>query len=430
MVLKRDCTALLAGLTLAACAGAAQASDLGPFRIGMTFEEARAAAPKARWAETRSDYTQKVIELEGRNAFKLDGLAFHVTLKPLAYGAYDLAAVYSVERGARRAGCEAAVHVVAKALEPRFGRLGPLTPLSAEERGGLPLGFDLLSMFEQLEPVTVGQGSRVEVFQAADTDNTRWLTGRRDDGLTILVGGRYIDRDTPMWPTSCVVAAHIISMPPRPATDWVDVATLRSRPEPTRGARWRSFRGQAALPAAPADVEVTCEVHRRTARLSACRAPDGVTEALGKPAAYQANGLRLDAATLDPDTDVPLHVKLTVRVDPADAATPAPPPGQVALKPTDVVWTARPSAEDFTRSYPDRAQRMELAARITMLCRIGSGGELTCPSTTIQTVEGEEGSFDTWPERMEPLYRAGPTLIDGSPSNGRWVTLVFNLTPS
>ena len=428
---RLDVFARLAGLALTVCAWPAAASDIGPFRVGMTFDEARAVAPKAKWTETLSRYTQKVLELEGRNAFKLDGMTFHVNLKPLPYGAYDLAAFHTVERSARRSECEAAFGLTIRALEPRFGPLGPVTPLSEAERGRLPIGYDMLPvLFDRHEPVAMGGQSRVEVFQAGATGNTRWLSGRREGDLTVIVAGRYIDRDAALWPTSCVVTARIISTPPRPATEWVDVASLRAPPEPPRGARLLSFRGLATLPSAPTNVEVTCQVSRQTARLSACKAAPGVAEPLAVPAARQANGLRLDAPGIDPDSDIPLEAKLTVRIDPADAVAPSPPAGQATLSIADVAWAQRPTPADLQRYYPVRALRMEIAARVTMICEIGAGGALSCTSTLVQTAEGQEEMFVDWAAKVEQLFRAGPTLVDGSPATGRWVTLVFNLAPA
>jgi hypothetical protein len=76
-----------------------------------------------------------------------------------------------------------------------------------------------------------------------------------------------------------------------------------------------------------------------------------------------------------------------------------------------------------------RAVRRDIAARITVLCRIEDGGELVCPRTTVQTVEGEDAMFQTWGETVETLFRAAPALADGRAAAGRWVSLNFVLKP-
>jgi len=416
-----------AGLLLLT-AGESRAADLGPFSLGMTFEQARAASPKAKWSDVQSDRTGRVVEIEGREAFKLGNYPFRIGLRPLAYGGYRMDAVHTVERGARRDGCQAVVSALAQALEPRFGPLGPMTPLSDSETGGLPIGFDLLSMMETRGPVAVGQGSRAEVFQAGDTDNTRWITGRRDAGMSVLIGGRYIDRDTAMWPTSCVVSVRIISMPPRPDFEMFDVARLATPlAPPPLSVRRRSFADLPQLPATAADVEVVCDVERRFGQLRHCKAAAGVDERLAKPASWQAERLRLDPADLDPDNDTPLRAKLTVRVDPADAVMPGPPAGETPLVASNVVWEKQPSGADISRYYPDRALRMEVSARIAVLCRIEANGDLGCPNTTVTAPAEHAELFDNWGEVVERLYHAAPRLGDGTPSAGRWVRLTFNL---
>jgi hypothetical protein len=40
---------------------------------------------------------------------------------------------------------------------------------------------------------------------------------------------------------------------------------------------------------------------------------------------------------------------------------------------------------------------------------------------------GQEAAFDGWCDRVAGLYRASPALVDGQPSEGRWVALSYNL---
>lgn len=408
-------------------AAEAQTGDLGPFRLGMSFEEARAAAPDAAWSDIPSPYTHDTVALEGKAALRLGGHDFDITLTPLSYKAYRLEAVHSVEEGdATESACRAALVAAADALAARFGALGAITPLSDAEQGALPIGFQTLSLWGPAQPAAIGQASRFEMFRRPGTGSVLWLAGRRAEGMTILVGGRYLDRNSPMSPSSCVVSARISAQPPRPAFEWLDVASLQAPPKPSMVARRHSFDGLAGLPQGSARVEIACDVDRPTGRLSKCQAGSAVAEALARPAERQGDRVTLQSPALDPDKDVPLRVRLTLLVDPADAVPP-PPPGEPILKPTDVVWARRPSGEELSSRFPDRANRLGLSARIDVLCRMEAGGELFCPKTTVATAAGEEATFQTWGETVETLFRAAPALANGEAAAGRWVTLNFVL---
>ncbi len=123
-----------------ALAAEGQASAIGPFSFGMSFADARAAAPRAEWRETSSRYTSKPIEIDGRNAFRVGGLSFDVNLKPLAHGGYRVRIVNAVDgRRASEKRCAETLAIVVNAVEARFGALVPVTPLSDTEDGGLPI---------------------------------------------------------------------------------------------------------------------------------------------------------------------------------------------------------------------------------------------------------------------------------------------------
>ena len=418
--------ALALGSTLCRAAETAT-GDLGPFRLGMSFEEARAAAPGAAWSEIPSRFTQETVALEGKTALRLDGQAFDITLTPLSYKAYRLEAVHSEQGdGARESSCRSALVAAADALAARFGALGAITPLSEVEQGALPIGLQTLSLWGPAQPVTIGKASRFDMFRPPGTGDVIWLAGRRAEGLTILVGGRYLDRHNPIWPSTCVVSARIGAQPPRPAFEWLDLAGLQAPPKPSIVARRHSFDGLASLPQASGHVEIACDVDRPTGRLSECQATNGVAEVLARPAERQGDRITLQTPSQDPDKDVPLRIRLTLRIDPADAIPP-PPPGEPILKPTDIVWARRPSGEDLSSHFPDRANRLGLSARIDVLCRMEADGELFCPKTTVAAAAGEEATFQTWGETVETLFRAAPTLTNGAAAAGRWVTLTFVL---
>lgn len=425
------CAVLLVPVLLASPSGAQEAAngDLGPFRLGMSFAEARAVGPRAKWSETLSRYTGKPVELEGKDALKLGGLKFDVSLRPLAYDGYRIDFIRFVERGvASEQECFEMFAVAAQALESRFGPLGPMRPLTQDETGGLPVGFAALSYANISPPDASDTG--VESFHSDETSTAMWLGGRRRDGLSVVVGGQYFGRASPLAPPlSCVVGGRLRSLPPRPAFEFVDLARLPRPLAPTLPSRRRSFAGLQPSPSAAANVEVVCEVRREWGQVSNCKAAEGLVGSLATAAERQGNTLSVDASALDPDNDVPLRLRLTLLIDPADAKPFAPPEGMTPLRTSEVAWLQQPTGAEIARLYPDRAVRMDLSARITILVRIGADGGLTCMDENV-FAGGQEATFDGWCDRVVGLYRSSPTLVDGHPSEGRWVALSYNLTLS
>src|SRR3972149_2129623 len=86
--------ALTAMCALATSAGAQVASKIplavGPFTIGMSLAELRAAAPQAVWEDKKSLLTNKVIGLRGYNAMQIGAWTFSVEATPGYYSAYEL----------------------------------------------------------------------------------------------------------------------------------------------------------------------------------------------------------------------------------------------------------------------------------------------------------------------------------------------------
>jgi len=407
-----------------------QASGIGPFRFGMSFADARAAAPRAKWAETLSRYTDKPVELDGRNALRIGGLSFDVNLRPLAHGGYRVRIVYA-EDGARASQkrCLEALAMVADNLEVRFGALVPMTPLSDSEDGGLPVGFQTLADSGDSTIMGVGNGSHAQVFKPERTGTTMWLMGQRREDLNIVAGARFLDQTSPLWPSTCVVTAQLTSLPPRPAFDLLDLSSMPSAPTPSIPSRRRSFSGLPTLPSKAAKVEISCKVSRLSGNVSECRAADGSDARLAKAAERQGDDLAFSPTVLDPDSDIPLRLRAVLLIDPADSRPFTLPSGVTLLKMNEVAWAKRPRGEDIAPLYPDRAMRMGLAARLSLLCQIVADGSLMCADVTVDTAPGQEATFEGLGDKISGLFRAETKLINGEAAVGRWVQMTFALNP-
>ncbi len=421
--------AALLGLTLAAAA--APRGDLGPFRFGMSFEEARAAAPGCAWSEVFSTRTYRPIGVNGGGALQLRGHVFDVTLTPLAYAGYRIEAQLSrTESPVGAAGCQDAVTALASDLEARFGPLGSVsaTPLAPDVVAALPLGLEIAAAQRPTRVISAGRASRLDAFEPQGVRNVMWLGSRRAGDVSVVVGGRYVDVSNPILPQTCVAFARVASLPPRPPFEWLDLAQMRPQPRLSPAERHHSFDGMATLPARPVSVDLTCDVDRAAGRLLRCKLDDNVPAELARPAASQADGLRLDVAQLDPDRDIPLRTRVQLLLDAADRRPETPPSGTKLLTRDQVAWARQPRPEEMSRYYPDRAQRMNVAARVTMACEIEADGSLVCPRTRVGLTGDDTYGFERFGRIAERIYQAAQSLADGTPSAGHWVTLSFNFS--
>ena len=90
-------------------------------------------------------------------------------------------------------------------------------------------------------------------------------------------------------------------------------------------------------------------------------------------------------------------------------------------------WLRKPTPEDVSRYYPERAQRLNVEGRATISCTVSAQGTLTSCSVTEETPSDQ--GFGDAAMRMSKLFKMKPQTKDGSPVSGGTVRipLVFKL---
>lgn len=93
---------------------------------------------------------------------------------------------------------------------------------------------------------------------------------------------------------------------------------------------------------------------------------------------------------------------------------------------TNPVWLSRPGAREFERFYPPRALDRGREGRVTLDCRVGVSGALSC-AVARETPEG--WGFGAAALKIAPSFRIAPRMEDGRPTEGGTVRvdLTFNL---
>jgi acetylornithine deacetylase/succinyl-diaminopimelate desuccinylase-like protein len=401
-------------------AGAAAAAEpdisFGPYRVTMSLEEARAAAPATAWVESRSKYTGKVVALEAPHAVAFAGQQFDMKLVPGAYGAHAMQLI-DWSPDATEAECRRRTFDLTAALDARFGRFEP----SVEDLD-LEIGLQILSeslVLDREMPVP-GSSSRLLGRKNKDGVYYRLWTGVRppaDDFLKVRVAGRYVPAVEPLPKLvpqpGCRVLASLVYLPPRPEFETVTFAQLKPLRAPTIALKHDSLEGEPEVPKDGVDVALDCEVDRTSGRLQRC-SPAGGAGSFVKAANARAEGFRFDRATLDPDADIPLHTTLRVDIRPGDRKTLQPP--AKLLNMSDVPWTAGPRMDLLQDIYPEKAAGAGMPARIELDCEIEADQSLLCGQ--VVSDPPLTASESRTARHVLSLYAPAPTMRDGTPSAG------------
>ncbi|HTI66157.1 MAG TPA: energy transducer TonB [Caulobacteraceae bacterium] len=84
-------------------------------------------------------------------------------------------------------------------------------------------------------------------------------------------------------------------------------------------------------------------------------------------------------------------------------------------------WSARPSGEDMTRFYPERAQRQEMPGNVTLSCQVTAKGAVTGCSVLAETPA--DYGFGEAALKLSRLFRMKPKMEDGQAVEGATVKI-------
>ncbi len=144
---------------------------------------------------------------------------------------------------------------------------------------------------------------------------------------------------------------------------------------------------------------------------------------------------RPPAVTPDSFSAPPLYIAPVETPRPQVAAPPvavAPPPAPApapARSPTvtNPDWVSRPSADVVAKFYPERALRMSLSGRATLLCKVSAKGGLEACAITSQS-PADEG-FGQASLKVARYFVMRPLSRDGQPVAGAQVIIPIRFTP-
>ena len=222
----------------------------------------------------------------------------------------------------------------------------------------------------------------------------------------------------------------------------VPFEALKVVQSPTRALRRVSLEFQhiASLPPEGRAVSLECGVARGTGR-TVCtppRSPDKVnciaaagaqgyaSDARPSPiesaAEWAARNYTFDLSGVDGPADLPAHTTITIRFMPSDLTPFVPPPGVEPLLMKAVNW------ESKALEYAARDQELNFEGDVDVVCQIQGDGHLVCGDVLNPP---KPTAFESLPVQVEKSWRTAPTLVDGTPSGGRWVriTASFHLNP-
>jgi protein TonB len=105
--------------------------------------------------------------------------------------------------------------------------------------------------------------------------------------------------------------------------------------------------------------------------------------------------------------------------------TPLTPPTRLIVDPK---WLSRPSAEEMSRYYPERAIDQGLTGQATLFCSVVASGKLADCRVVSETPAGAK--FGDAALKLAGFFRMSPRTVDGKPVDGGLtrISIAFKLT--
>lgn len=425
----------------------------GPFRLGMSLDETRAAAPQVAWRNVMvSSFTGRVFSMRSEDRVTIAGVEFEV--EALAHYYQHGLRLEGAKQVQDAVACERAGIEVLTAIEAQAGPFSSNRPRTRPGTSGTGLSWQTqrsangaISVVPvpsytggspgrtEGETVSFGEGSTA-LIDAFDDQYRPRPRQKRLGSLPAFFELRAFNRG-PHYEVNaevdyggdsgfnCAVRLQLIgwTQPPLPQT--IDASQAKFAHTPTIAERHWVHASLVPGGLQPIDAELSCEVERRSGWTFGCGVvrPDGISPVQEEAAQSLARLTVFDMTGLDRDDPQYMRGTVRVRIDPA------------AVRPTDFLVAARTPLADleFTEQPDPEAARLvrpELASdddpvvTVPLTCRVEADGSLICIDAEA-AADPERTSVVRAAVRLAAsAYRVAPELRNGEPSAGR----VFDLT--
>jgi hypothetical protein len=408
--------------------------ELGPFRTGMSFDAARAAAPGLAWRDfTVSKYTGKVMSIAAPDAITLGGLSHAIELRPGYYDSYSIF-IKHVESVADASACEQLSVPVLAELEQRFGAFNPPAgyadqPAKSKDPG--PPRFELVKAGEHS---TISFTTNEDRDEKPRTSNPEWRQGvaEHDDGdYSVRFESAYTSDE--FSSPFCKLVTLLDHHPPAPPWETLPFDASLFVRQPSIAVKHMSLEG-VTLAKPTVAVDFACGVDRHSGMLGCSpKAAAHANESVVAAALRRTLAMQVDTARLDPDNPFPVRMDLTVELA-QNEHRPIDFLGAPRVSMSDLVWTEQPTAQETQAAYPKSMLEQGVGAKVGLTCQVQSDLSLLC-AVTDPKPQGDAKAAEDYDKlafasvAVMSLYRAAPALKSGAPSAGAVIDTRVNFTP-
>jgi hypothetical protein len=422
---------------------------IGPFRLGMSLDEIRAAAPQIEWRNVMvSRYTGRVFSMRSDGTFPIAGVEFEIGALSHYYEHQLLLEGTRQVDGA--AACERAGLELLTAIEAQAGPFASDPPVTTPASGGglywqtqraangsiavMPAPAAGTPGRTDGETLAFGNGSTalVEAFddQYRPRARVKRLGGppaflrlsahNRGTARNVQAEINYGGSGVP----SCAMRVELQGWVQPPLPQSFDTSRARVTREATIAERHLVHAPVAGQPGPALDIEMACEIDRRTGWAMGCGIvrPDDVSREQEQVAYNLARLVVYDMSAVDRDDPQAMRGTLRVRVDPA-ARRPvdflAAPRTPIA----EIEFTERPDPETAQVFAPVLGEAEGAGVEVSLVCRVESDGSLICADPVAATDPDRRAIVAKATRIAASGYRVAPALRSGAPSAGK----VFDL---
>ena len=426
----------------------------GPFRLGMSLDEIRAAAPQVAWRNVMvSPFTGRVFSMRSDDLVTIAGVEFEV--EALAHYYQHGLRFEGAKQVQDAVACERAGIEVLTAVEAQAGPFSSNKPRSTPGTSGTGLSWQTqrsangsisvvpVPSFSggspgrtEGETVSFGQGSTA-LIDAFDSQYRPRPRQKRLGSLPAYFELRAFNRGDRFDVNAevdyggdagfnCAVRLELESWTQPPLPQTIDATRARFVHTPTIAERHWVHASLAPKGLQPADAEVSCDVERRSGWTFGCGVvrPDGISPAQEEAAQSLARLTVFDMTGMDRDDPQFMRGTVRVRIDPATAVRSTDFAAAARTPLADIEFAEQPDPAAARQVPPVLANNDDATVQVSLTCRAEADGSLICIDAEA-AADPERTSVVRAAVRVAAsAYRVAPKLRNGEPSAGR----VFDLT--